>query len=161
MLPSPKFELMKAGDTAALLRMMERYYAEDHLEFSESRALAGLEKLRFDEKLGKIFLIILSDLCSDSDSDSTLPIGYVAVLFSFSLEYGGKIAFVDELYVEPQFRGLGYGTRALEFLKKECAQLDFSALRLEVTPTNPRALKLYESLGFQNLKRSLLSLPLL
>jgi GNAT superfamily N-acetyltransferase len=39
--------------------------------------------------------------------DGQVPIAYLAICFDFSLEYRGKGAWIDELLVEPPYRGKG------------------------------------------------------
>lgn len=75
-------------------------------------------------------------------------IGYVAISFGFSIEFGGRDAFIDEIFVSSEYRGSGYGREALALMKAEVARHDIKALHLEVTRTNKRAQQLYRSLGF-------------
>lgn len=73
--------------------------------------------------------------------------GYVLLALSFSNEAGGKVIWIEELYVRENMRGMGIAKKFFDFIKKE----DFAAIRLEVEPDNVRAVKLYTSLGFKNL----------
>jgi ribosomal protein S18 acetylase RimI-like enzyme len=83
--------------------------------------------------------------------------GYVVLTFGFSLEYGGIDAYVDELWINPEFRGLGFATQTLEFLTLECQKLNIVALHLEVDSTNQIAKKLYAKTGFESTERELLN----
>ena len=71
--------------------------------------------------------------------------GYALVAYYASQEYGGKIALFDELYISPQYRGLGIGKKAFEFVEAG----DVVACRLEAEPKNERAIKLYKSIGYK------------
>ena len=75
----------------------------------------------------------------------------------FVLEFGGRCAFVDELYVVPERRGDGFGTAALEKAARIGAALGLSALRLEVDRANPDAERLYHRAGFERHERSILT----
>ena len=46
-------------------------------------------------------------------------IGYVLLTLGFSIEYGGRDAFIDELYVMSDARSQGIGAAALEFVTGE------------------------------------------
>ena len=138
------------GDLDSVVAMMPTYYFEDHLEYDEFRARRTMTELIGDAALGGVYLIERSGAIT----------GYLALCACFSLEFGGREAFVDELYVAAEHRGHGVGSEALRLAIAECRRLGLHALRLEVTPTNPRAQKLYERLGFRNLGRSLLAYPL-
>jgi ribosomal protein S18 acetylase RimI-like enzyme len=84
-------------------------------------------------------------------------VGYVVLTFGFSLEYGGLDAYVDELFVKPEYRGRGFASQALGFLTLECQKLKVVALHLEVDSTNKTAKKLYAKTGFQPTGRELLN----
>ncbi|MET0285464.1 MAG: GNAT family N-acetyltransferase, partial [Polyangiales bacterium] len=83
--------------------------------------------------------------------------GYLAITIGYSIEVGGRDAFVDELYVEDWARGQGIGTRALAFAEGVCAELRVKRLCMEVEHENPRARRLYEKLGFVAHSRTTLS----
>jgi len=43
----------------------------------------------------------------------------MALTMGFSMEYGGKDAFLDDLFIKNSFRGAGTGKEALEIFFKE------------------------------------------
>ena len=73
------------------------------------------------------------------------------------MEYGGVDAFVDDLYVQPAFRGAGLGTAALAAACEYCTSRGVRALHLEVERGNPAAQRLYEKAGFTANDRQLLT----
>ncbi len=72
------------------------------------------------------------------------PVGYGLLAKSFSQEAGGKVIWIEELYLRPEARGRGLGREFFAFAET----LGASRLRLEVEPDNARAIKLYEALGY-------------
>lgn len=78
------------------------------------------------------------------ESDGTTA-GYAAIAVTFTTEGGGNTLWLDELYIKPEHRGKGLGRGLIEFLKKDD---DIKRIRLEITPENERAKKLYVSEGF-------------
>lgn len=76
--------------------------------------------------------------------------GFAQLAFSFSTEAGGRVVWVEELYVRPQFQGKGLGSEFFQFLEEEYGA-DSARIRLEIEPDNVRAQKLYEKVGFQAL----------
>ena len=70
--------------------------------------------------------------------------GYAFLVNYWSNELGGEICTIDELYIEPAFRGRGHATALLTSLREGVV-----ALELEVTPANVKARALYERLGFR------------
>ncbi len=76
--------------------------------------------------------------------------GFAQLAFSFSTEAGGRVIWVEELYVRPQYRGKGIGSAFFRFLEEEYGA-ETARFRLEIEPDNARARKLYKKMGFQNL----------
>ena len=107
--------------------------------FKPDKAELALRQLLADPGLGEAWLI-------DCDGAAT---GYVVVTWGFSLEFHGRDAFVDELYVVPERRGMGVGQRAMDHAAERCLARGISALHLEVDPENDRAISLYRRSGFR------------
>lgn len=61
----------------------------------------------------------------------------------------GDVGFIEELVVEPAHRGRGIGAAAMCALEDAAPGLGLRALTLQVYAHNPRALALYERLGYQ------------
>ena len=122
---------------------MREFYAIDHYPIDAERSRMLFSKFIGDENLGRAWLIL-------SDGDI---VGYVILTFLFSFEFGGKIAFIDKLYLSQRARGKGIGKQTLEFIKSEAAKLSLKVLYLEVEHHNALAQKLYLSAGFESHNR--------
>jgi GNAT superfamily N-acetyltransferase len=88
--------------------------------------------------------------------DGGVPVGYVVVCFDYSLEYRGKGAWVDELFVALSHRGKGIATQLLEVAEKAAAEHGAKYLHLEVSHGNP-AIELYRRRGFVDHQRYLMT----
>lgn len=75
--------------------------------------------------------------------------GYVLVAITYSNEAGGRVVWIDEIYVSEQFRGHGLGREALSFVQEKYK--DAARIRLEAEEDNKGAIKLYKSEGFEEL----------
>lgn len=75
--------------------------------------------------------------------------GYSLLLPTYSNEAGGMVLWVDELYVRPEFRGHGLGGELLRYVFSLGGRI--SAVRLEVTKSNRKAISLYRREGFADL----------
>jgi ribosomal protein S18 acetylase RimI-like enzyme len=83
--------------------------------------------------------------------------GYLVLTWGYSLEFHGRDAFIDELYVAPRHRGAGLGRRAVEVAENACRAHGAGAVHLEVEVDNERAHALYRRNGFAERGRRLLT----
>ena len=107
--------------------------------FNADKAEAALRQLIADSAWGEAWLIDRGGAAQ----------GYVVITWGFSLEFHGRDAFVDELYIVPELRGMGVGRRAIDHAAERCRARGIGALHLEVDPDNDRAVSLYRRNGFQ------------
>ena len=84
-------------------------------------------------------------------------VGYMAVCFGYSLEFGGRDAFVDEIYLLPEARGQGIDTQAMQVMIETCRSNGIQAIHLEVSPDNEAAIAYYAKSGFERRDFSVMS----
>ena len=70
------------------------------------------------------------------------------VTMSYSTEVGGLCAWIEDIYVEPAFRGKGFGTAFLHFVEETYGP-KVVRLRLEAEPENEKAISVYKNAGFE------------
>lgn len=131
--------------------MQTKFYSEEQYPFNATIAEQAMRQLTTDPALGRLFVMVSSNAI----------VGYLAVTFGFSLEFGGRDAFVDELYVVPEARGRGLGVQALAVAEEACREAGITALHLEVEHENSRAKALYARSGFVEHSRHLMTRRLL
>lgn len=64
------------------------------------------------------------------------------------MSYGAGEAHILNICLRNDLRGAGVGRRLMNFLLNRAKEADMQDVFLEVRPSNPVAIKLYESLGF-------------
>src|SRR5262245_26302454 len=143
----PVFEPATSNEIEMLVAMMRELYAYDGLAFDEAIARRALMGLIDNETSGRVFLIRLANDVA----------GYAVLTFGYSLEFHGRDAFVDELYLRDEYRGRGIGKHALQFLTDVCADEGVSALHLEVERENRSAQAVYRKFGFEDHDRYLMT----
>lgn len=141
------FRPAAAADMDTILSLMARFYDEYSFPFHPILARAALEELLRHEPLGRAWLI-------ESGGGS---IGYVVVTFGFSFEFFGREAFLDELYVVPESRHEGAGSRALAFVEAVCAESGVNAVHAESEDSRPGLREFYTRHGFADRGRCLLT----
>lgn len=127
-------------DFDTVLSMMLVFYASDALLIHPS---------------GEVLRKTLTDALADTpyleafgfEKDGVL-IGYGMVAMSYSTEAGGLCAWIEDIYIEPEYRGKGYGTSFLTFVK-ERYEGRVTRIRLEAEPENERAMAVYRKAGFE------------
>ncbi len=117
------------------------------LAFDEGEVRAALDKFLDHVDLGQAWLLWASEKAA----------GYVILTLGFGFEYRGRDAFIDELYIEPEYRRMGLGRRAMEFVEEEARALGVNALHLEVDRANHPALELYRRTGYADHGRHLMT----
>ena len=81
--------------------------------------------------------------------DNENVLGYCLLAKTFSQEAGGYVIWIEEIFIKEKYRSNGVGKKFFEYLKENYT---FSRLRLETEKSNNKAIKLYKSLGFQELE---------
>lgn len=141
------YRLAEDSDTETLVQFIREFHEIEHLPFDDNTTRTMLAKLLNDDSLGRVWLI----------QDGSEPIGYIVLTFGYSLEFLGRDAFVDELYIRENYRGQGVGTSTLQFVESVCPSLGIQALHLEVDRTNTTAQSLYRKVGFEDHDRYLMT----
>ncbi|HSS76783.1 MAG TPA: GNAT family N-acetyltransferase [Thermoanaerobaculia bacterium] len=135
------------ADVEAILALHRDFFEEDHYAFREEEARANLALLLDEPSLGRLFAI----------DDGGSVVGYLVLTFGFSLEFSGRNAVVDELYLAPAHRGHGLGTRALAAAEEACRELGIRAIHLVVEHYKKDAQALYRRVGFVAYDRVLMT----
>lgn len=142
--------LAERADVPTLVSLMTTFYEESGYPLDAGRAAAAFQELLADEACGRIWV---AEIGGEA-------VGYVVLTLGFSMEYGGRDGFVDDLFIGREHRGEGLGRALLEALQDACGELGVRALHLEVERSNSAALELYKSQGFRANDRRLLTLRL-
>jgi len=136
------------ADLEFLLPMMRHMQEDDPWSepFHEPTVRANLAELLQNPMYGVVYVV----------REETAPVGYLVICFDYSLEYRGKGAWIDELFVEAAHRGKGIGTQLLDLAENASREHQAKFLHLEVTHGNP-AVELYRRRGFADHHRYLMS----
>ena len=137
-----------SSDSELLLHMMRNMQRDDPWAepFDESTLRKNLAELLQNPVYGVVHIV----------REEAAPIGYLVICFDYSLEYRGKGAWIDELFVEASHRGKGIGTQLLDLAETVSREHHAKVLHLEVNHGNP-AIELYRRRGFVEHERYLMS----
>ena len=127
------------SDCEILVDLVGEFHAVEGLPQDKGELRRVLQDFLRNQSLGRAWLI-----CSGAKA-----VGYVVLTFGFSLEFSGRDAIIDEIYIQAGHRKRGWGRKAMRIVE-ECAR-DFGvhAIHLEVSHHNRIAHRLYEGIGFK------------
>lgn len=136
-------------DEPALLRMMRKLAEQEPgaYFFDEPVVRGVLRRLLASRELGRAWVFF----------DGATPVGYIVLTFGYSFEYHGRDSFIDELYIEPEYRRQGIGRRAIQFVEERARELGVNAIHLEVDHGNDPAAELYRRSGYEDHARFLMT----
>ncbi|MBI3220875.1 MAG: GNAT family N-acetyltransferase [Bacteroidetes bacterium] len=141
------FELATNETIPSILEMMEQFYAIDQYPFDEEKNKKNLHLFINNPELGRLWLIKMEKQL----------VGYVCLAYCFSFEYGGRDAFIDELFIKTEFRNQGIGQQTMDFLENASMKLGVNSIHLEVEKHNEAGKKLYFKKGYSDTGRHLLT----
>lgn len=141
-----QLRLATLADFDAVLPRTRALNAHEGIEVPAPVFEAALRRLLGDPAIGACWLV----------ERAGAPIGYAITTYSFDLEFGGREAYLTELWIDPAARGAGAGAGALALLEGELAARGVGALHLQVRPENPAA-RLYRRAGFTPSPRLLMT----
>jgi GNAT superfamily N-acetyltransferase len=88
------------------------------------------------------------------------PVGVAALSYQWTLEHGGRGAWLEELYVVPEAREGGLGTALLDAALAAARDDGALACDLEIAAGHERVASLYARAGFAALPRARWARPL-
>ena len=137
----------RSADLPSLLSMMADFNEHERIPFDEATFTPRLEQLLKDAELGGAVIFALDGK----------DVGYAIVTYGFDLEYGGKDAFLTELWIVPSERRRGLGGTALAAAEELARQGGAHALHLLVRHENSSARSLYERAGYVTEPRAVMT----
>ena len=135
-----KIRLLEQKDFDRVIAMMEVFYASDALIIHPDTET--LKKTLTDAIQAGPYLKGYG-----FEEEGQLR-GYGMVAMSYSTEAGGLCAWIEDIYVEPNARGRGYGTAFLAFVAETYGP-KVARLRLEAEPENEKAISVYKAAGYE------------
>lgn len=128
---------IQISDKDEIFQMMEEFYSSDAVSTNGS---------------GEIFNTDFQNCISDFpylegfvfEKESEI-LGYSMISKSFSTEFGKLCIWLEDLYLKPEYRGLGIIPKFVEYIKKSYPD---AILKLEVEEENKHAIHVYEKIGF-------------
>ncbi|MEG1524758.1 MAG: GNAT family N-acetyltransferase [Clostridia bacterium] len=132
---------VQPSDKQAYLALVREFYDSDAVLIrpSEDAWLATFDEMIHSDTYVECFLV---------EHEGT-PAGFALIAKTFSQEAGGMVLWLEELYIQPGYRGFGLGGDLISFLS-ERYNATYKRMRLEIEPENEGAVRLYRRHGFED-----------
>ena len=142
---TPSIRLVEAGaaDLPIMAGLLVQQMTEHSLPAEPSAIRQALEEVVRNPTLGFLLAAYVAEG----------PVGVAYVSLVWSLEHGGRAAWLEELYVTPEHRDRGVGRSLLRAAMARARELGCRAVDLEVDEGHRRAENLYRREGFVPLPR--------
>ena len=134
----PTFSPATLDDAPRLAEFIPDLYSYDGAAPDAGHWAAAVRGLISNPAWGGVWLI----------EEQGATAGYAVLTYGYSLEYAGRYAFLDELYLLPAYRGRGIGTRVIEWLTDYARRAGLRSLHLEVDEANAAGQRFYLRHGF-------------
>jgi GNAT superfamily N-acetyltransferase len=138
------------ADREVLIRLLRAQFSDHTIQPAADRLETAVDRLLEERALGRLLV---------ASCDGAI-VGVAALVFTWSIEHGGRTAWLEELYVEPPYRGQGIGTALLHAACEAATAEGAAAVDLEVEAGHERAAGLYEREGFRRHARQRFVRPL-
>lgn len=124
-------------DSSTVFDLIKKLAQYEKLSSEVTTSLEELESNIFDNKYAEVLIAEVNQS----------PVGFALYFFNFSTFVGKPGLYLEDLYIEPEHRGNGYGKNLLIHLasiatKKNCGRMEWSVL-----DWNAPSIAFYKSLG--------------
>jgi len=122
-------------DVLPLIRAYQEFYRA--AEISEEKNKNHFGRFLTDHSRGFLFLL----------KEEGVSIGFVTVYFSYSSARAEEIGILNDLYVVPEYRNLGYGKKLIYRAMEEVKNRGIYRIQWLTEKTNVTAQKLYDKMN--------------
>lgn len=130
------------GSMPLLLELSQFMHEHEAVPFDAERISSAFAFLIENPQQGNVFLI-----SADEENQKDI-IGFIVLCYSFSVEFGGQIATIDQLYILSDWRRQGVGSYILPLIEKHVRERQCQAVNLEVNLGNSGAREFYEQFDY-------------
>lgn len=130
-----------AADLSRIAALVQQYW--------EFESIAGFDRPHIESLLLSLLAAPQRGTCWVADTGNELP-GYLLATYVFSLEHGGVMAEIDELFVTPVGRSSGVGSKLLETAERDFAALGIVRVQLQLAIGNEAARIFYAKRGYSS-----------
>ena len=136
---NPEFIIRKAteSDAQLIFNLIKKLAIYEKMENEMITSVAQLQENIFKNNFADVVIA----------EENSKPVGFALYFFNFSTFLGKHGLYLEDLYVEEDCRGKGYGKKLLLHLVKIAKEKNCGRMEWSVLDWNEPSIKFYESLG--------------
>lgn len=133
------FQIRKAvpSDTPVIFDLIKKLAVYEKLEDDVITSVEELQENIFSKNFAKVLIA----------EESGKPVGFALYFYNFSTFVGKPGIYLEDLFVEPEYRGKGYGKALLIELAKIAKAEDCGRFEWSVLDWNTPSIEFYKALG--------------
>ena len=132
----------KESDIPTILRFIKELAVYEHLEHELNLTEESLKENIFEKKNAEVVIAF----------EDNIPVGHAVFFETFSTFVGRHGLYLDDLYVNDQYRGLGYGKKLFEEVAKIAYERNCGRLEWQCLDWNKSSIDFYLSTGAEMVK---------
>lgn len=134
-----EYRVAKNQDIAQLCELLNQLFTQE-VEFvpNVENQTIGLSKIIEDENLGDVFVAV----------EDEKIVAMVNILYIISTALGKRVAILEDMIVDEEYRGQSIGTSLMEFALGEISKNGCKRVTLLTDGDNLKAHKFYKKRGF-------------
>ncbi len=137
---SVKIRSAEISDLPVILQFIQDLAKYEKAPNEVKLSLSELEESLF-AKTAQVYCLI-----SEADGKAT---GFAVWHLNYSTWLGRHGIYLEDLYIDPKYRGLGHGKALLKKLAQICIERGYKRLQWWVLDWNETAIEFYKSIGAQ------------
>lgn len=122
----------------------------DEVEATESSLKETLSFANDPPKRGSVYTALITPE-STPENPTPKPVGMALYFFNYSTWRSAPGIYLEDLYVQPEARGNGYGFSLLKYLAWQVIQIKGKRLEWSVLKWNEPSIRFYESVGAKSM----------
>lgn len=130
---------LRKEDRDVFISMVKEFYTSEAVLHSipETNIIKTFNEVIASSPYAKAYII----------EENNKTAGYGLIALSYSNEAGGLVVWLEEIYIKEDHRGMGLGSKFLDFIYEEFSG-KAARFRLEICKGNKSAQKLYNRKGY-------------
>jgi GNAT superfamily N-acetyltransferase len=142
--PVVEIRLAQPADLDAVVYLLGQQLREHRIDTGAAQIRSVIERILADTRLGFVLVATGRD---------GKPVGVAFGTSILGVEHGGISGWIEELYVLPEFRDKGIGSRMIGEFIRVATELGWRAIDIEVDAGHERVESLYGRNDFQPVPR--------